>query len=101
MKSGEAELLVAGGVESMSRAPYVVGKADSVFSRSLKMEDTTMGWRFVNPRMKTLYGVDTMPETAENVAKEFGVSRSDQDAFALLSQQRTAAAYERGFLPMS
>lgn len=97
LKSGEAELLVAGGVESMSRAPYVVGKADSVFSRSLKMEDTTMGWRFVNPRMKTLYGVDTMPETAENVAKEFGVSRSDQDAFALLSQQRTAAAYERGF----
>ncbi|MEO2216860.1 3-oxoadipyl-CoA thiolase [Chromobacterium vaccinii] len=97
LKSGEAELIVAGGVESMSRAPYVVGKADSAFSRSLKMEDTTMGWRFVNPRMKALHGVDTMPETAENVAKEFGVSRSDQDAFALLSQQRTAAAYEQGF----
>ncbi|MBD5801992.1 Beta-ketoadipyl-CoA thiolase [Azoarcus sp. Aa7] len=95
--SGETELMIAGGVESMSRAPFVLGKADSAFSRSAKIEDTTIGWRFVNPLMKAQYGIDSMPETAENVAQEFGVSRADQDAFALRSQQRWAAANERGF----
>ncbi|NMG00882.1 3-oxoadipyl-CoA thiolase [Aromatoleum toluolicum] len=95
--SGEAELMIAGGVESMSRAPFVLGKADSAFSRSAKIEDTTIGWRFVNPLMKAQFGIDSMPETAENVAQEFGVSRADQDAFALRSQQRWAAANERGF----
>jgi 3-oxoadipyl-CoA thiolase len=92
IKSGEMSLMIAGGVESMSRAPFVMGKADSAFSRAAKIEDTTIGWRFINPLMKSKYGVDSMPETAENVAQEFGVSRADQDAFALRSQQRAAAA---------
>ncbi|QGN40545.1 3-oxoadipyl-CoA thiolase [Klebsiella oxytoca] len=96
IKSGETELMIAGGVESMSRAPFVMGKAESAFSRTMKMEDTTIGWRFINPQMKALYGVDSMPETAENVAGDFTVSRADQDAFALRSQQRTAAAQEAG-----
>ncbi|MDX6042084.1 3-oxoadipyl-CoA thiolase [Scandinavium lactucae] len=96
IKSGETQLMIAGGVESMSRAPFVMGKADSAYSRSMKMEDTTIGWRFINPLMKAHYGVDSMPETAENVAQEFGISRADQDAFALRSQQRTALAQEKG-----
>ena len=90
IKSGETSLLIAGGVESMTRAPFVMGKAESAFSRSAKIEDTTIGWRFVNPLMKSKYGVDSMPETAENVAQEFKVSRADQDAFAMRSQQRAA-----------
>ena len=98
IKSGEAELVIAGGVESMSRAPFVMAKAESAFSRSAKIEDTTIGWRFVNPVMKAKYGVDSMPETAENVATEFKISRADQDAFALRSQQRTAAAIAAGRL---
>ncbi|AYH46162.1 3-oxoadipyl-CoA thiolase [Azoarcus sp. DN11] len=97
IRAGETELMIAGGVESMSRAPFVLGKADSAFSRSAKIEDTTIGWRFVNPLMKAQYGIDSMPETAENVAQDFNVSRADQDAFALRSQQRWAAANERGF----
>jgi acetyl-CoA acyltransferase len=97
IRSGEAELVIAGGVESMTRAPFVMGKADSAFSRAAKIEDTTIGWRFVNPLMKTKYGVDSMPETAENVAMEFGVSRQDQDAFALRSQQRYARALAARF----
>ncbi|KAB8057977.1 3-oxoadipyl-CoA thiolase [Janthinobacterium sp. FT14W] len=96
IKSGEAGLLVAGGVESMSRAPFVMGKADSAFSRGMKMQDTTIGWRFVNPLMKAQYGVDSMPETAENVAVEFGISRLDQDAFALASQVKALAAQQAG-----
>jgi acetyl-CoA acyltransferase len=92
IQCGEASLLIAGGVESMSRAPFVVSKADAAFSRSMKMEDTTIGWRLVNPLMKAKYGVDSMPETAENVAEEFHISRTDQDAFALRSQQRAADA---------
>jgi 3-oxoadipyl-CoA thiolase len=92
IKSGEVDLVIAGGVESMSRAPFVVGKADGAFSRSIKMEDTTIGWRFVNPAMKAKYGTDLMPETAEIVAEEYKVARADQDAFALRSQQRTADA---------
>jgi len=92
IKCGEASLIIAGGVENMSRAPFVLSKGDSAFSRSMKMEDTTIGWRFVNPLMKAKYGVDSMPETAENVAEEFQVSRQDQDAFALRSQQRAADA---------
>jgi len=98
IKSGEAALVIAGGVESMSRAPFVVPKADVPFSRNVKLEDTTIGWRFINPRMKAQYGVDAMPETAENVAEEFGVSRADQDAFAFRSQQRAAAAFRSGAL---
>ena len=98
IKSGETELMIAGGVESMTRAPFVMGKADSAFSRAAKIEDTTIGWRFVNPLMKSKYGVDSMPETAENVAQEFKVSRADQDAFALRSQQRAAAAIAAGRL---
>jgi len=97
IRSGEASVLLAGGVESMSRAPFVLSKADGPFSRGQKFEDSTLGWRFVNPRMKELYGVDSMGETAENVAAEWGVSRADQDAFALRSQQRCAAATARGF----
>ncbi len=93
----EADLVIAGGVESMSRAPFVMGKADSAFSRAAKLEDTTIGWRFVNPAMREAYGVDTMPETAENVVADFQVSRADQDAFALRSQQRAAAAIQAGF----
>ena len=96
IKSGEAGLIIAGGVESMTRAPFVVGKADSAFSRAMKMEDTTMGWRFVNPALKALYGVDTMPQTAENVAREFSISRIDQDRFALASQQKALAAQAAG-----
>src|SRR5712672_416317 len=92
IKSGEADLIIAGGVESMSRAPYVVGKADTAFSRSMRLEDTTIGWRFVNPRMKEMCGTDSMPETGEIVAEEFHISRQDQDAFALRSQQRAADA---------
>jgi acetyl-CoA acyltransferase len=98
IKSGEAALMVAGGVESMSRAPFVMGKAESAFARSAKIEDTTIGWRFINPLLKAKYGVDSMPETAENVAAEFNISRADQDAFALRSQQRTAAAVAAGRL---
>lgn len=96
IKSGETQLMIAGGVESMSRAPFVMGKAESAFSRTMQMEDTTIGWRFINPQMKALYGVDSMPETAENVAGDFAISRVDQDAFALRSQLRTATAQEAG-----
>src|SRR4029077_1441331 len=98
IKSGEADLVIAGGVESMSRAPFVMGKPDSAFCRAMKMEDTTMGWRFVNPLMKARYGTDTMPETGEIVAEEYKISRQDQDAFALRSQQRAAAAMSNGIL---
>jgi 3-oxoadipyl-CoA thiolase len=97
IKAGEAHLIIAGGVESMTRAPFVMAKADSAFSRAAKIEDTTIGWRFVNPLMKAKYGIDSMPETAENVAREFNVSRADQDAFAIRSQQRWAAAHAAGF----
>jgi acetyl-CoA acyltransferase len=97
IKSGEAALIVAGGVESMSRAPLVMPKAESAFSRDAQIFDTTIGWRFVNPRLKSRYGIDSMPETAENVAAEFAVNREDQDRFALRSQERVAAARERGF----
>ena len=97
IKAGEAGLIIAGGVESMTRAPFVMGKADAAFSRVAKIEDTTIGWRFVNKRMKEKYGIDSMPETAENVATDFHVLRTDQDALALRSQQRWAAAHERGF----
>ena len=96
IKSGEAGLMIAGGVESMSRAPFVMGKAETAFSRAAEMHDTTIGWRFVNPRMKAAFGVDSMPETAENVAQDFNVSRADQDAFALRSQQRAARAVRDG-----
>jgi acetyl-CoA acetyltransferase family protein len=96
IKSGETQLMIAGGVESMSRAPFVMGKAENAFSRNMQIEDTTIGWRFINARMKALYGVDSMPETAENVAVDFAISRADQDAFALRSQMRTAAAQEAG-----
>jgi 3-oxoadipyl-CoA thiolase len=94
--AGEISFAIAGGVESMSRAPFVVGKADAPFSRAQKLEDTTMGWRFINPLMKQMYGTDTMPETAENVAAEFGIARNDQDAFALRSQEKAAAAIADG-----
>jgi len=94
---GEMELAIAGGVESMSRAPYVMGKADTAFGRTQKIEDTTIGWRFINPKMKEMYGVDAMPQTADNVADEWQISRSDQDAFALRSQQRAAVAQQSGF----
>jgi len=97
IKANEADLIIAGGVESMSRAPYVMGKSDSAFGRSQKIEDTTMGWRFINPKLKELYGVDSMPQTAENVAEQFNINRVDQDQFALNSQQRTAAAQAQGF----
>jgi len=98
IKSGELAFILAGGIESMSRAPFVVGKADAAFSRAIKLEDTTIGWRFVNPAMKAKYGTDLMPETAEIVAEEFRVARADQDAFALRSQQRAAAAMRKGRL---
>jgi 3-oxoadipyl-CoA thiolase len=98
IKSGEADLVIAGGVESMSRAPFVMAKADAAFSRAAKIEDTTIGWRFVNPAMKSKYGTDSMPETAENVAEEWRISREDQDAFALRSQQRAAEAIRAGRL---
>ena len=97
IKSGETHLMIAGGVESMSRAPFVLAKAESAFSRAAKIEDTTIGWRFVNPLMKKMYGIDSMPETAENVALDFNIARADQDAFALRSQQRYAAAFKAGF----
>jgi 3-oxoadipyl-CoA thiolase len=96
IRTGEAELVIAGGVESMSRAPYVVAKADSAFSRDVQMFDTTIGWRFVNPLLKKQYGVDSMPETGENVAAEFKVTRADQDAFALRSQTRALRAQADG-----
>ena len=96
IKAGENSLVIAGGVESMSRAPFVMAKGDRPFSRSMKLEDTTIGWRFVNPLMKAQYGVDSMPETGENVAVEFKISRQDQDAFAYRSQQRAAAAIKSG-----
>jgi acetyl-CoA C-acetyltransferase/acetyl-CoA acyltransferase len=98
IKSGEAALMVAGGVESMSRAPFVMSKATSAFSRQADIYDTTIGWRFVNPLMKKLYGVDSMPETGENVATDYNVSRADQDAFALRSQQKAARAQRDGTL---
>jgi 3-oxoadipyl-CoA thiolase len=98
IKSGEAALMVAGGVESMSRAPFVTGKATSAFSRQAEIYDTTIGWRFVNPLMKKLYGVDSMPETGENVATDYKISRADQDAFALRSQQKAARAQRDGTL---
>jgi acetyl-CoA acyltransferase len=98
IKTGEAELMIAGGVESMSRAPFVMGKAETAFSREAQIYDTTIGWRFVNPVMKQLHGVDSMPETAENVAAEHKVARADQDAFALRSQQRAIAAQKSGRL---
>jgi len=96
IQSGQADLILAGGVESMSRAPFVMGKAESAFSRNAEIFDTTIGWRFVNPRMKAAYGVDSMPETAENVAADYGIDRADQDAFAVLSQQRAGRALESG-----
>ncbi|MQV98165.1 3-oxoadipyl-CoA thiolase [Sinorhizobium medicae] len=98
IKSGEAELMIAGGVESMSRAPMVIPKADAAFSRNAEIYDTTIGWRFVNPLMKSQYGVDSMPETGENVAEDYKVSREDQDAFAVLSQAKAARAQEDGRL---
>ncbi len=98
IKAGESSLVIAGGVESMSRAPFVMAKADAPFSRTMKVEDTTIGWRLVNPLMKAQYGTDSMPETGENVAEELGISRQDQDAFAYRSQQRAAAAMRSGAL---
>ena len=98
IKSGEAGLVIAGGVESMTRAPFVMGKADSAFSRNAQIFDTTIGWRFVNPQMKALYGVDSMPETAENVATDYHISRADQDALAVASQNKAAAAQASGVL---
>ena len=98
IRAGEADLIIAGGVESMSRAPFVMPKAETAFSRNNAVYDTTIGWRFVNPLMKALYGVDSMPETAENVADDFGISREDQDAFALRSQEKAAAAQASGRL---
>jgi acetyl-CoA acyltransferase len=97
IRTGEAQLAIAGGVESMSRAPFVIPKADGAFSRQAEIFDTTIGWRFINRRLKERYGVDSMPETGENVAAQFNVSRADQDRFALRSQQRAAAAAARGF----
>ncbi len=97
IKAGEIAMAIVGGVEAMSRAPFVLGKADKAFSRSAQMYDTTMGWRFVNRLMKAQYGIDSMPETAENVAEQFKIERGDQDAFALRSQQRAAAAVEAGY----
>jgi 3-oxoadipyl-CoA thiolase len=98
IRGGEAELVIAGGSESMSRAPFVMAKATSAFDRNAEIYDTTMGWRFINPRLRDAYGDDTMPSTAENVAQEFQVSREDQDAFALRSQEKTAAAHASGRL---
>ena len=97
IKSGETQLMIAGGVESMSRAPFVVPKAEQAYSRSNSIEDTTIGWRFINPQMREMYGVDTMPETAENVADDFKISREDQDRFALASQEKYAKAHKAGF----
>jgi acetyl-CoA acyltransferase len=92
IKAGEGGLFVAGGVESMTRAPFVMGKVESAFARQVSLQDTTMGWRFINPLLKAQYGVDSMPETAENVADRYGISRADQDRFALASQAKAAAA---------
>src|SRR6516162_3961167 len=97
IRSGEAQLAIAGGVESMSRAPFVMPKADSAFSRNAEIFDTTIGWRFINPRLKERFGVDSMPETGENVAAQFNIARADQDRFALRSQQRAGQAAARGF----
>src|SRR6056297_1924736 len=97
IKAGEIDLAISGGVESMTRAPLVMGKAETAFQRSAEIHDTTIGWRFVNPLMKQQYGIDSMPETGENVAEQFGVSREDQDAFALRSQQRAAKAQADGY----
>jgi 3-oxoadipyl-CoA thiolase len=97
VRLGEAQLAIAGGVESMSRAPFVLPKADAAFSRTAEIYDTTIGWRFVNPRLRERHGIDSMPETGENVAADYHISRADQDAFALRSQQRAGAAYARGF----
>jgi 3-oxoadipyl-CoA thiolase len=97
IKTGEAELMIAGGVESMSRAPFVMGKADSAFGRGQKIEDTSIGWRFINPLMQAQYGVDAMPQTADNLANDYQISRADQDAFALRSQQRAGRAQAQGF----
>ncbi|MEY2535925.1 MAG: hypothetical protein QOF29_3835, partial [bacterium] len=98
VRTGEADIVIAGGVESMSRAPFVVGKSEQAFSRQAEIHDTTIGWRFVNPRLAEQVGTDSMPETAENVAERFGISREDQDAFALRSQQRAARAQADGRL---
>ncbi|MAB00415.1 MAG: 3-oxoadipyl-CoA thiolase [Stappia sp.] len=98
IRAGEADLLIAGGVESMSRAPFVMPKAETAFSRAAEIHDTTIGWRFVNPVMKAQYGIDSMPETAENVAEDYKVSRADQDAFAARSQEKAVAAQENGRL---
>lgn len=98
IKSGDAHLVIAGGVESMTRAPFVMGKADSAFSRNAQIFDTTIGWRFINPQMKALYGVDAMPETAENVATDYQISRADQDLFAVASQNKASAAQTSGVL---
>ena len=97
IRSGEIDFAIAGGVESMTRAPFVMGKAPEAFARSAEIYDTTIGWRFINPLMKQQYGVDAMPETAENVAEDYQVARKDQDAFALRSQQRAAKAQGAGF----
>ena len=97
IRAGEIDFAIAGGVESMTRAPFVMGKAQEAFSRSAEIFDTTIGWRFINPLMKAQYGVDAMPETGENVAEEFQVSRADQDAFAIRSQQRAGAAIASGY----
>src|SRR5213592_1568692 len=97
IKSGEAALMIAGGVESMSRAPFVMAKAESAFSRTAKIEDTTIGWRFVNPVMKAKYGIDSMPETAENVATDFRIEREAQDRMALASQLKAVAAQKSGY----
>ena len=97
IKAGEASLIIAGGVESMSRAPFVIGKSNQAFGRNQELKDTTMGWRFINPKLDELYGTETMPQTAENVAEQFNINRADQDAFALRSQQRTHAAQASGF----
>jgi acetyl-CoA acyltransferase len=97
IKSGETQMMIAGGVESMSRAPFVMGKAETAYARNAAIFDTTIGWRFVNPLMQAQYGIDSMPQTADNVAAEFHVSRADQDAFALRSQQRWAAAHAAGY----
>ena len=98
IRTGEVELVIAGGVESISRAPFVMGKSDTPFARTLALEDTTMGWRFINPAMQALYGTDSMPQTGENVAEQYGISRADQDSFALRSQIRAAQASAQGWL---
>ena len=98
IKSGDAEIILAGGVESMSRAPFVMGKAETAFFRNAQIYDTTIGWRFINPEMERMYGTDSMPETGENVAEKYQILRADQDAFAYRSQQKCKVAMERGQL---